>query len=268
MSSSAWRLRARASRKVSSISAMRFPFDFSTKPKRSNGGNTSDSPWVIRCRMRGIQFVASASMRWPTTSKLDQVSGPSFSWTHGSGSARRRASRTSGVRRTIALAPSSSSITGVRRGPCASQRLDPEYRMIRRARQRREVAPDLRAPAPEVGLDDARFLLVRNLGRAKAVHAGTPAQLALARDTQVADPLRVSPRRNEIALPPELEHVDGHGPPLAAHPPAHRQGGHDPEPHEQRVHHPAREPSGAEILAVPPHVTFDRAAHFTMVDQP
>ena len=85
------------------------PFAFSANPNRSKGGKAADSPWAIRCRARGIQLVSSASTRCPTTSKLDHVSGPSFSCIHGSGSPRSKTSSTTGVRRSRVFTSSRSS---------------------------------------------------------------------------------------------------------------------------------------------------------------
>ena len=66
-----------------------------------------------------------------------------------------------------------------------------------------------------------------------------PAKLAPARSSKVPNPLRITARRDEIALAIELQHVDGNRAPLSARPATYRQGGDHPDPHEQRIQDPA-----------------------------
>src|SRR5215831_8384748 len=70
---------------------------------RSNGVNGRSWPSRMR-RVRGIQPVCSAWIRWPMTSYGDQVSPPSVARIHVSGRPSRRAEREAGVRSRTAKA--------------------------------------------------------------------------------------------------------------------------------------------------------------------
>jgi len=72
-------------------------------------------------------------------------------------------------------------------------------------RQRLEIALDLVTPAREIGVDHASPLVARDLDRPKGLDAATPAKLASARSSKVPNPLRITARRDQIALAIELE---------------------------------------------------------------
>src|SRR5262245_23525600 len=109
-------------------------------------------------------------------------------------------------------------------------------------------------PALQVGAQDRRLLLVRDLGRPEPLRAPHDPQLAFTRHAQVANPLRDAPGRNEIANTLVGEEIDGRGPPLAAgaapHPQLPRAPHADPRPREQcdgRIADVSGEPTGTDV---------------------
>lgn len=83
-----------------------------------------------------------------------------------------------------------------------SHAFDPEHRMISHIGQSLEVRPGLVAPAREIRLDDARLLVVGDLGGPEGLPPATPAKLASARGSEVPHPLGVPARRDEISADP------------------------------------------------------------------
>src|SRR5438270_14091253 len=79
-------------------------------------------------------------------------------------------------------------------------------------------------PALEVRAQDRHLLaLVEHLGCAEALRARADQQAALPARAQVAHPLRVPARGDEILLALQAQQVDGRAPRLAARAPAHLQ---------------------------------------------
>src|SRR5262249_2406026 len=86
--------------------------------------------------------------------------------------------------------------------------------MIARARQGPEVRTHLVSPACQVRVDDARLRVVGDLDRAEGVGPAAPPKLAAAGGAQVAHPLGVPARRDEVPGTLELQAVDWHPAPL------------------------------------------------------
>src|SRR5580692_5171 len=86
-----------------------------------------------------------------------------------------------------------------------------------------EEHPDLELPAPQVRAEQFRLLLVGQLGGGECLDAPTDAQLAAARHPQVAHPLGLTARRDEVPPALERERVHRVAAPLAALAAAHRQ---------------------------------------------
>src|SRR5436305_6597857 len=78
-----------------------------------------------------------------------------------------------------------------------------------------EEGADLPFPHLQVGAQERRLLLVGQLGGGEALGATTN-QSALAADPQVADPLGVTSRRDQVLAALEAQRVDRGLPPLAA----------------------------------------------------
>src|SRR5262249_39990016 len=123
-----------------------------------------------------------------------------------------------------------------------------------------EEAIHLEAPALEVGTQDGRLLRIDQLDGAERLAPPPETQLSAARGPQVADPLRLAARRDEVALPVADQEIDRHDAPLARLPSAHGEVARSPqadsEPGEE-----ARD--GVEDLVCPrePHVALLRHLH-------
>ena len=138
--SSSARFAARSRASSSSSDASVRPSFRARCRNRSYGSNTGSGPPARMMRARGIQSVSSPSIRWPTTSKGLNVSGPSVPRAHASSTPRRSASSTAGVRRSTwtERSRSKSTLAGAVPG-----------RSTASARTRRIAVP-------EVGLDRGR----------------------------------------------------------------------------------------------------------------
>src|SRR3569833_2288599 len=75
---------------------------------------------------------------------------------------------------------------------------------------------DLELPAPQVGAQDLRRLLVGHLGRGEDLDPAAEVLLPATGHPHVPNPLRVAAGGHEVALALVPEQVDGRGPPLAA----------------------------------------------------
>ena len=84
-----------------------------------------------------------------------------------------------------------------------------------------EELPDLPFPLLQVGPQDRLLLVVSELARGEMLTPPAEEQIAVARCTEVADPLRMPAGRNEVADPSERQRVHGVTPRLAALAPPH-----------------------------------------------
>lgn len=111
--------------------------------------------------------------------------------------------------------------------PCdrrSSRSLDPKHRVIGRIRQCPKVGPNLAAPAREIRFDDARLLVVGDLGRPEGLDPATPAKFASAGGAQIAHPLRIPARGDEITLRGNSSTLTGTAPPPLVRPCTARVG--------------------------------------------
>ena len=84
-----------------------------------------------------------------------------------------------------------------------------------------EELPDLPFPALEVGAEDRDLVGVRHLHGANPLTPAAAQEVGLACHSQVANPLRVPARRDEVALALEVKDVDRDAARLAGLPTAH-----------------------------------------------
>src|SRR5215207_6970353 len=94
--------------------------------------------------------------------------------------------------------------------------VQPKHGMIGWVRKRLELALDLVPPARKVRRNQRRLLLIRNLLRSESLSPPTGTKLARPGRAQVADPVSLTPRRDEVALASVLQDVDRHRSPAAA----------------------------------------------------
>ena len=116
--------------------------------------------------------------------------------------------------------------------------------MVGRVRQLGEVAFDGPAGLFAIGRDDRRALLNRDLAGREGLSLVTFAQLALpAGRAQVAHPVGLATRADQVAGALMLGDDHRHLVDLAGLPPGHRQGrcAADSEHHRQRVEHSLHE---------------------------
>ena len=82
-----------------------------------------------------------------------------------------------------------------------------------------EEGADLELPALQVGAEHGDLLVVAELAAAERLDLLPHPQLAGASGPEVADPLALTARRDQVAPTVELEQVDRDGAPLAARAP-------------------------------------------------
>jgi hypothetical protein len=87
------------------------------------------------------------------------------------------------------------------------------------------------------------------LSRLEGLDPATPAKLASAGGAQVADPLGVPARCDEIALTREIQDVDGNRAPLSAGPTSHGKRRSDAKPHQHGIDDATDQPTGLQSVA-------------------
>src|SRR5450432_1543463 len=101
-----------------------------------------------------------------------------------------------------------------------------------------EEDTDFGLPALEIGTQDRGLVGVRQLGRLELFRPPPDAKLPSMCDPHVANPLRLTPRRDEVADVVDGQEVHGRGAPLTALAAPHAQlagaPDADAEPREQR----------------------------------
>src|SRR5829696_9362670 len=206
-------------------------------------------------------------MSSPPSSRPRPAPGPSGALTPSMTSRRTSEPRSrSSSRAPSYLTPTRSPATSTRSRPAGcGNSADPEHRMVRCDPQQlgirrvrsdpSEELPDLPAPLLQIGPQQGDLLRVWKLDGRKLLGASTDEQPPGPRRAQVAHPLRVPPRRHQVALPLERHQVHWRPLRLSALAPRHLQ---HPRPHHahahpsQSGHHPVEhvlgEPAGSLVV--------------------
>src|SRR5215218_5335419 len=143
---------------------------------------------------------------------------PTSRRTSGSRSRRSNGTRSSPARTRCAASSTTSTPAGCARSADPEDRVvgrDPAELVVRRVGSHPvEELPDLPLPAPQVLAQERRLLVVGQLGGRELLGPAPHQEAALALRPQVAHPLGVPTRRDQVALPLERQQVDRRAPRL------------------------------------------------------